>query len=166
MPRKGRREADELDQLAKAFDRYDFHQIFSCHHLLRSWFSRTHRKSSFGRGSRAPARPIAESPAERVVVPRSMIASGSADRSRGPPRHHAATAHEHDDAYMDKFETAYAELAGLPAPARTPTSGRVASGGTVTRARVVADTSVATFRVATLGRQWYKGPTVPEGVSV
>jgi hypothetical protein len=78
----------------------------------------------------------------------------------GPPRHHAASGHEYDDAYMEEFDRGYAALAG---GRRIASASRLPSVPKGAPAPVVSDTSVSTLRVAALGRQWYKGPIIPEG---
>ena len=116
------------------------------------------RKSSFGRPARDP-RPLPEAPADRVTV---ALRPGAASAARGPPRHHAATAHTSDDAYMAAFDSAYAEMEAAAGRAPVAAAGppRASRGPKRT---VVTDVSVAVTRVAALGRQWYKGPLVPEG---
>lgn len=113
-------------------------------------------KTSFkGPASGRVPKPIPEAPVERITVHPSLgVPSG---RQLGPPRHHAAQGHEYDDAYMDRFDRGYAALAGTRPTASAP---RLRTGPPLS---VVSDTSVSTFRVATLGRQWYKGPISPEG---
>ena len=114
-----------------------------------------------------------EAPAERVVVHRrDWEPAVPAPTAKGPPRNHAARGHERDDEYMADFDAAYKELeaaarGGGGAP-RAALADRAASGRALApagpRPVVVSDTSVSLLRVATLGRQWYRGPIVPEGV--